>query len=266
MRPFWTHAIYREDSILIFGKAQNVAVSNGTISLHSLTTNETASISLPHPCVQVSSEGVSLTLARCWKWLPIEHSYKMTVSMGALWLAGRPVVFPDPLYFRIIGCRRSPSLLHVARVQLKISSVLPKNGELVPRKSNLVIKFSQPVQWGEGKIHFVRYFPSNPQMVVEQFDLESRVGMLERSLHHALVLRAGDLPLQPNSWYRVEVDETVVRNEVWNQLRRTETMNFTVHTLDDDCSYVHVYDSLDAKTELLCKYVEQRCICQRIFL
>lgn len=81
-----------------------------------------------------------------------------------------------------------------------------------------------------------------------------------------MVFPAEVLPLDPNSFYRLRVDENLASNEVWPKLKRTATLETTLRTEDDHCKVVKVASGMGKEIEVLCKYVETRCFCQQIFI
>ena len=89
---------------------------------------------------------------------------------------------------------------------------------------------------------------------------------MERMSRYEIVFPAEVLPLEPNSHYRLKIDENVVKNEAWSKMKWTERLEVVIHTKDDHCKYVEVAPSLGNKMEVLCQYVEARCFCQQIFI
>ena len=81
-----------------------------------------------------------------------------------------------------------------------------------------------------------------------------------------MVFPAESLPLEPNSVYRLKVDENIVKNEVWSKVKKTATLETVIRTEDDHCKYVKVASSVGKRMEVLCQYVETRCFCQQIFI
>ena len=89
---------------------------------------------------------------------------------------------------------------------------------------------------------------------------------MERSGRYEMVFPAESLPLEPNSVYRLKVDENIVKNEVWPKVKKTATLETVIRTEDDHCKVVKVASSVGKKMEVLCQYVETRCFCQQIFI
>ena len=129
-----------------------------------------------------------------------------------------------------------------------------------------MLVFSQPVEKGAGALHFEQFLESRPQFVVRRFAVGSEAAVMERSERVEMVFPAEKLPLEPNSFYRLRVDENIVKNEVWSKVKKTATLEMVIRTADDHCKYVKVASSVGKKVEVLCQYVETRCFCQQIFI
>lgn len=99
--------LFLEDPLLLGHALDPIAVFNATLTLHSLASSLALPLRLPHPCIATTGQDLLLFPHRCWPDVQIQHSYKLTVEYAAFFHADRPAVFPEPFYFRIVGCTRA---------------------------------------------------------------------------------------------------------------------------------------------------------------